>query len=68
MKVCLVAGEFFKARSMYALKSSGTFMHLILVIVSGQNHPIFIVGSQQFITSKAALNSRIRNFFQSFGY
>ena len=51
MNVCLDASEFFKAVSMYAFTSSGSFTHLIPEIDSGQNHPIFIEGSQQFISS-----------------
>ena len=57
MNVCLDASKFFKAVSMYALTSSGTFTHLISEIASGQNHPIFIGGSQQISSSKAALNT-----------
>ena len=48
MNMCLDASKFFKAVLIYALTSSGTFMHLIPEIVSRQNHPIFIEGSQQF--------------------
>ena len=69
MNVCLVASEFVKARSMYALTSSGTFTHLISAIVSEHNHPsIFIGDLQQFSSLKAALNSRIRKVCESFGY
>ena len=51
MNVCLDARELVKAVSMYALTSSGSFLHLLPEIVSGQNHPIFIGGSQEFSSS-----------------
>ena len=51
MNVYLDARELFKAVSMYALTSSGSFPLLVLEINSGQNHPIFIEGSQEFSSS-----------------
>ena len=51
MNVCLDARELVKAVSMYALTSSGSFTHLVPEIDSGQNHPIFIGGSQEFSSS-----------------
>ena len=51
MNVCLDARELVKAVSMYAMTSFGTFTHLVPEIDFGQNHPIFIGGSQEFSSS-----------------
>ena len=51
MNVCLDARELDKAVSMYVLTSSGSFTHLLPEIDSGQNHPIFTGGSQEFSSS-----------------
>ena len=51
MNVRLDAWELFKEVSVYALTSSGSFTHLVPEIDSGQNHPIFIGGSQEFSSS-----------------
>ena len=48
MNVCLDARELVKEVSMYSLTSSGLFIHLVPEIDSGQNHPNFIRGSQEF--------------------
>ena len=62
MNVCLAPNEFFKAPSIYSLMSSGFSMYLTHAITSGQNHPIFIRGSQLFKSLKAALNLQITHF------
>ena len=62
MNMFLAASEYFKAPLIYVLTSSGYWSHLTPIIDSGQNHPIFIRGSEQFSSSKATLNSRIWSF------